>query len=717
MLWVLGDPRQSQPVAAGGVADEIQRRAEARTIPAGRLGVNRRQVEAADREALSLLRRGRAAESQQVRAERGWEHEHETPWETREVMADAVFRAISAYGAREVAALAVSHVDAEDMADRIRLRLTKAGVLTGPALAGAGWAAEREYRAGDRVLLHARYGGRDGGLVNGTSATVERVHQHGLAIRVDNGRPALLPAEFVQGSRRDGSPNVSHEWARTVDGAQGGTWECCHLLGSSALDALRGYSGQSRSRQPTHTWNTATVAASDHGGVLADRRSPAQQVAAALARQPDPRLAAYSDPFIVERQLTARIQAHHAVLDRQPPDPTAAVAVAAQELARARGRQTNSDSIVAGTRERLEAVGALSGLSRHGRAERGWWQAKLAGDLDTAGQARAATAIAMSNLDRLRREQVAHDRFEQAQGWRRAEVAALRSRVDHHWADVVAGCVRADDPLAYGMDKLRAARHTVAGDLSALEASIPIDRDSERARTRRDLVTAAVARRDAQHGLDDAVDRADQARQRRWGRRDHNAITRAGQEMSSQQRRLQQAVESEAAVKARFTELLGHQQRRHALAETHGRRVELTEAIADIDAALDSCRPERVQALAHQRADHLVRVLGPVPDTAAGRVMWCQLADKVETYLDRHQAEGPSWQTLCSDLRAARQRLARADGSTPDPARRPSDRAPRAGQPAERVTAQQPQQSMRSQRYSQRYRQRIEPSRGPEIGL
>jgi hypothetical protein len=61
----------------------------------------------------------------------------------------------------------------------------------------------------------------------------------------------VLPAGFVQGTRRDGSPNVSHAWARTVDGAQGGTWEACHLLGSAALDAYRGYTGQSRARATT----------------------------------------------------------------------------------------------------------------------------------------------------------------------------------------------------------------------------------------------------------------------------------------------------------------------------------------------------------------------------------------------------------------------------------------------------------------------------------
>jgi hypothetical protein len=40
-----------------------------------------------------------------------------------------------------------------------------------------------------------------------------------------------LPAAFVQGTRKDGSPNLSHAWARTVDGAQGGTW--CGFRGFS----------------------------------------------------------------------------------------------------------------------------------------------------------------------------------------------------------------------------------------------------------------------------------------------------------------------------------------------------------------------------------------------------------------------------------------------------------------------------------------------------
>ena len=156
----------------------------------------------------------------------------------------------------------------------------------------------------------------------------------------------VLPAEFVQGTRRDGSPNLSHGWARTVDGAQGGTWESCHLLGNSALDAFRGYSGQSRSRQPTHTWNTATVTAVDHGGVLADgaprpsRWSPpwpdsptpgwppaATRSSSTANWPPDPR------PSGGARPSTTR--------PRPPPRGR-------QELARARDRQANLEAMAAG---------------------------------------------------------------------------------------------------------------------------------------------------------------------------------------------------------------------------------------------------------------------------------------------------------------------------------------------------------------------------------
>jgi hypothetical protein len=93
-------------------------------------------------------------------------------------------------------------------------------------------------RAGDRVLFHARCGPSGSALVNRTTATVTDVNSDGLAVRLDgSGEAAALPAAFVQGSRRTVSPNLSHAWARTVDGAPWvKSWSAC---GASSNVCLR----------------------------------------------------------------------------------------------------------------------------------------------------------------------------------------------------------------------------------------------------------------------------------------------------------------------------------------------------------------------------------------------------------------------------------------------------------------------------------------------
>ena len=305
--------------------------------------------------------------SQKLRAEQGWEHEHARPGEARQAMAFAVCDDIATYGAEQVAALVVSHTDAEDLADRIRAYLAEAAVIGGPIMTGPGWTTDRDYQAGDRVLLHARCGPSGSPLVNGTTATVVRVDETGLTVRLDStGQEAMLPASFVQGTRRDGSPNVSHAWARTVDGAQGGTWQACHLLGSSALDAYRGYTGQSRSRQPTHTWNTKPLVSVDYGGILADQRDPAEVVAQALARQPDPTLAARSDPWTLDRQLRDQIAEHEQVLAGRPADPSEELAAAIEQLRPAQSWLEAMETLAAGAARQLDDLGAFSGLSRAG---------------------------------------------------------------------------------------------------------------------------------------------------------------------------------------------------------------------------------------------------------------------------------------------------------------------------------------------------------------
>jgi len=321
-LWCLGDPRQAPAVGAGGLAAEVTMLGAQGAIVAPALRTNRRQRERADREALAELRAGRAAASQAMRAEHGWEHEEATPLATRQAMAEAVVADVVAHGAMAVAVLAVSHADCEDLADRIRARLVAGGHLGGPSLPDPAWGAgpDRSYAQGDRVLLHTKSG--HAGLHNGSTGTVVAVDEAGLAVAFDGARQVSLPPEFVAGRRGDANPNLSHAWARTVDGSQGGTWEAVHLLGSASLNALVGYTGQSRGMAPTHTWNTRVLAVADHVGRAADDRSATEAVLAGLQREPVTTFAAADDPWVLDTRLRAERAGHLAVLDAAPPDRT-----------------------------------------------------------------------------------------------------------------------------------------------------------------------------------------------------------------------------------------------------------------------------------------------------------------------------------------------------------------------------------------------------------
>ena len=64
-------------------------------------------------------------------------------------MPDAVVADMVGSGAASPVALVVSHGQAEDIADRIRRRLTTAEVLAGPVFIGLGWITERTHQAGD----------------------------------------------------------------------------------------------------------------------------------------------------------------------------------------------------------------------------------------------------------------------------------------------------------------------------------------------------------------------------------------------------------------------------------------------------------------------------------------------------------------------------------------------------------------------------------------
>ena len=641
-VWVLGDARQGEPVLAGGLAHELAARAAARVVPAATLTVNRRQTDPDDHRALTLLRSGRPAESQAARDEHGWEHQAGTPDATREAMADAVVADIDTHGPEQVVALTVTHGDAEDLADRIRSHLTSTGRIGGPALTGPGWTTPREYQAGDHVLFHTRYGPRIDRLVNGTTGTVLEAGDRGLTITIDgtDERRVVLPVEWVQGTRIDGSPNLSHAWARTVDGAQGGTWEAAHLLGTPALDAFRGYVGQSRSRQPTHTWNTTPVIDADHGGRVADTRTADEHVLAALARTPNPRLAAVTDPHPTARRLRAQIAEHLDILNSGPPDRTHDLNRARETLEQAERKQADADRHLTGLERQRDELGPLGALRSHGRAERRRLDRDTRQAADRVTQAAAAVTAARSDVDRLSRAQAAADAFDDAEGWRRPEINRLREHLAEHWATIIVSCARADDPLAYGTDRLRHAAHHRRHTLQRLEATIPKDRSAELTRVIASLARTSAARDQAAGRLAAARERLEQANSRRWPKPAQVRAATAGVERALHT--LRQQIDKEADLQRNLNDITTHEQRRRAaLADTATARGALLNDGVLLTHALDDTLVERVTALATDPPDHLRSRLGPVPPNETGRAAWCHYAARIEADLDRNGTISP----------------------------------------------------------------------------
>ena len=144
-------------------------------------------------------------------------------------------------------------------------------------------------------------------MFNGSTATVLGVTRDALDVVTDDGTHVQIDAELVAGYRIDGNPNVSHAWARTVDGTQAALGVRSISSPRRALDRFTGYVAQSRGQLPTHTWNTRPDR--DHpASLLADDRSPGEAVLDAMRRNEPKTLAASDDPLVLDRELRTNAQ-------------------------------------------------------------------------------------------------------------------------------------------------------------------------------------------------------------------------------------------------------------------------------------------------------------------------------------------------------------------------------------------------------------------------
>ena len=248
--------------------------------------------------------------------------------------------------------------------------------------------------------------------------TVTAVGDDGLRAATEHNRAVVLPRAFISGHRSDGSPNCSHAWARTVDGIQGGTWPQIHLLGTAALQRFTGYTAQSRGRHATHTWNVTRLPELDHGGVLADQRTPEREVLDALRRQPDSGFAVHHALSYKERLLAEQATLRRLLNDR-PPDRRPAFRQAEFALGSAKKDLywANHRLEIAG--KRLSELGPLSQLRSHGRQEKTSVLDEIDRFTDDVRKAEINIAGCQRDLDELR------PHLDQRQEW----------DADHDWPD------------------------------------------------------------------------------------------------------------------------------------------------------------------------------------------------------------------------------------------------------------------------------------------
>ncbi|HSH61568.1 MAG TPA: hypothetical protein VK988_18360, partial [Acidimicrobiales bacterium] len=426
---------------------------------------------------------------------------------------------------------------------------------------------------------------------------------------------------------------------RTIDGAQGGTWEQVHMLGSAALSHPSGYVGQSRSRFPTHTWNVSRLVDGDHGGRLADDRSTPETVAAAMARQPLTTLAAVDDPNVLDRELSAELAEHRAVLATRPPEVSRELAQARQDLRQAEERHQAAVHRASYARERLEHHNPLTRVRREGRddhARRIKAMDRASRDVRLAAEQVEARRAELAELQRAQARRLA---FDATEGWRKAKAAEVSQALSQHWAQATLAVARQGDPLAFGTERLRQARVTLAADLDRLGADLPPDASDRVRRAQAELARAERNRSTAVNRMEEAEQDLALASQRRWGRIDKPARDEALRRRSWARSSLQGAEVTVQRAQDHLRPARADQFRREqALAATADRRQELSQAVADLDDALQRSRPERVQALAGQEITpaHLVHALGPLPEGPGPRAVWCALAEEVEQFRDRH---------------------------------------------------------------------------------
>ena len=369
-------------------------------------------------------------------------------------------------------------------------------------------------------------------VFNGSTGTITAINHAGARVLLDDDRQVHLSATFIAGTRRDGTPNVSHGWARTVDGAQGGTWTQTHLLGTPTWTRSPATSAKAEAGTPptpgTPAPTLTTPSASWPTAVAPETRSSmpcAEQSRKRWLRR------------TTRGSSTGSSAPNVKGTRRSPPvDPgTTPLSWTGPATNCPEPPRNTSGPLKPWTPPRTSEPGlARSAIyAAAGETTSPPPTTRSAEPTNDSTTPPAGSPTAKPTSSTTRQTLLNGPHWDRTHRWRLDRIAEIDHTLAHHWADVTLTAVRADDPLAFGADQLRAARATYQTDLTSILNGLPPDRRDNLDLANADLRQARRDLTDARRQVVRAELALDAAEQRRWGRRDRPAIEHATSELDA----------------------------------------------------------------------------------------------------------------------------------------------------------------------------------------
>lgn len=340
-LVLTGDHRQLSEIEAGGAF-----RALATRLPAIELTENRRQTALWERDALELLREGRAEEALR-------RYEHHDRVVTNDSAASVRSRLVADWWAapdpHEAVMIAFRRADVADLNGRARALMHATGALCADEIHLPGGSFAR----GDRVLL--RRNDRRLGVINGDRGEIATVDSGSRTVDVElGGRRVRLDRGYLDRTSERTGPSLAHGYAITGHSAQGLTCDEAFVLVTSEASREWCYTALSRGRHANRLYAVAPETSErDEYAPSSERRDGRDALVEALGRSTAKTLATDAQDHgealrnalanaVAEREAAERSHeravAQRWKLERERPGPLAfrARAQHAEQLAAAR---------------------------------------------------------------------------------------------------------------------------------------------------------------------------------------------------------------------------------------------------------------------------------------------------------------------------------------------------------------------------------------------